>query len=245
MKTVENINKINIDKGQKIRALVCGHTGATGKALLDTLIASPYCESVVAVGRRENEAHKNSPKLTQHIVPNMLEIGSVDSDIAKGCNVAFCAIGTPFNDVFKKSKQDSYRAVDFGITTEFAKFARSAGVDFFATISGDGIDKESNSNKNMYRVKKDVEDLVQTLGFERVAFIRPGFLNRGEDATWTERLMLPGIFGIPVDKVAKSMIWASLIQIDSVLGYNGNKELKKLANEFEKADETIKNGHIG
>lgn len=40
-------------KGEKIRALVSGHTGATGKALMDILAASPAVESIVAVGRRE------------------------------------------------------------------------------------------------------------------------------------------------------------------------------------------------
>lgn len=121
-------------KDQKIKAFVCGHTGATGKALMDILVQSPCVESVVAVGRRKNEKYKDHPKVTQHIIPNMIDIGKEDLSIAQGCNVAFCTTGTPFNDVFDKKKQDSYRMVDFGIATEFAKFARNAGVEFFATI---------------------------------------------------------------------------------------------------------------
>lgn len=222
-----------MNDGKKIRALVCGHTGATGKALIEALIASPHVESVVAVGRRENSEFKNSPKLKQHIVPNMLELGSVDPKIARGCNAAFCTIGTPFTDVLTKSKTDSYRNVDFGIATEFAKFARSAGVTFFTTVTGEGTEKESNSKIAMYRVKQDVEKFILTLGFERIAFIRPGFLNRGSDAGWVEKIMLSGLLGIPVDKVAKSMILASLIQTDTVTGYTGNKLLKKMASEFD------------
>lgn len=218
---------------EKLRVLVCGHTGATGKALVQALIDSPYCESIVAIGRRENIQFKNSPKVTQHIIADMSRLDLVDSKIAQGCNTAFCCIGTPFNDVIKKSKQDSYRAVDFGIATSFAKFARSAGVTFFSTITGEGTEKESNSKINMYRVKQDVEKYVQTLGFERIAFIRPGFLNRGADAGFTERIMLPGIFGIPVAKVAESMIWASLNQVDSVKGYTGNKEIKRISADYE------------
>ena len=232
-----NTNKSYKKNGQKIRALVIGHTGATGKALIEALIASPDCESIVAIGRRENTQFKNSPKLTQHIVPDMLKIDSIDPKIAEGTNAAFCCIGTPFTDVTKKSKQDSYRTVDFGIPTAFASFAHAAGVEFFATITGEGTEKESNSNKNMYRVKQDVEKFVKNVGFKRVAFIRPGFLNRGKDAGFIEKLMMPGLFGIPVAKVAQSMVWTALKQTKSVEGYTGNKELKRLATEFE---ETLK-----
>ena len=233
MNKINNIDQMKINPGQKLRVLVCGHTGATGKALVQSLIESPYCESIVAVGRRENEDFKFSPKVTQHIIKDMSKLDTVNPKIAEGCNVAFCCIGTPFNDVAKKGKQDAYRAVDFGIATSFAKFAKSAGVEFYSTITGEGTEKESNSKINMYKVKQDVEKFVQELKFERTAFIRPGFLNRGVDAGWTERMMLPGLFGIPVAKVAEAMIYASMTQKDTVVGYTGNKELKKMAAEFE------------
>lgn len=222
---------------KKIRALVIGHTGATGKALLEALIASPDVESIVAIGRRKADEFINSSKLTQHVVSDMFNLESLDPKIAEGANAAFCCIGTPFNDVTNKKKQDLYRKVDFGIPTSFAKYAHSNGVEFFTTITGEGTEKESNSKVNMYRVKQDVEKFVKNIGFKRVAFIRPGFLNRGTDAGFIEKLMLPGLFGIPVAKVAQAMVWASLNQTKAVEGYTGNKELKKLAAEFQ---ETLK-----
>ena len=220
-------------QGEKIRAFVSGHTGATGKALMNVLVASPYVESVVAVGRRENEKYKNHPKVKQYVVKNMLELEKEDLKIAEACNVALCTIGTPFNDVTNKKKQDQYRAVDFGIATEFAKFASSAGVEFFATITGVGTD--SKSQNNMFKVKRDVENLVQTLSFKRIAFMRPGFLDRGKDAGWIEKLMLPGIFGTPVEKIAKAMVWAAIHQVEAVKGYS-TKEIKINSVKFE--DET-------
>jgi len=233
MKTEHIKYNAEIEDGQKIRAFVCGHTGATGKALLDTLMTSPYCESVVAVGRRENDAHKGSPKLTQQIVPNMLEICSWDPKIAKECNAAFCCIGTSFYDVFKKSKAAEYRAVDFGIATEFAKFAYRAGVQFFAVITGEGSD--SSSKSNMYRVKGEVEDCVKTIGFERVAFLRPGLLNRGADATLMERIAsLGGTIGLPVSKIADGMAWMALAQTVSV-GIYSSKEIREAASMLENA----------
>jgi hypothetical protein len=197
------------DNNAKIKAFVCGHTGATGKALMDILVESPDVESIVAVGRRENEKYKNHPKVKQYIVPNMIEIGKEDISIAEGCNAAFCTIGTPFMEVTNKKKQDQYRAVDFGIATEFAKFARKAGVTYFSTITGAGTD--SKSTNNMYVVKRDVENLIQTLGFERIAIMRPGFLNRG--------------------KIAGAMVWGALNQTEKVKGYT-TKEIKTKAQEL-------------
>lgn len=218
--------------GKKIRALVIGHTGATGKALLDALIASPDCESIVAIGRRESLEHKGAAKLTQYVVPNMLDIASLPHELADNSNAAFCCIGTAFNDVFKKSKAAEYRSTDFGIATEFAKYSKATGVTFFALISGQGVD--SKSRFHMYRVKGEAEDFVRELGFERVAFLRPGSLNRGADASWTECIItLGGLSGLPVSDLAKAMAWIALAQTDPVHAYDG-KEIKKAASSFKK-----------
>ena len=50
---------------KNLKALICGHTGATGQALLNELIASPDYESIVAVGRRESVAHRGDRKSTR------------------------------------------------------------------------------------------------------------------------------------------------------------------------------------
>jgi hypothetical protein len=226
---INNTIQVGNLKGHKIKAFVCGHTGATGKALMDILVDSPYVESIVAVGRRKNEKYINHSKVTQYIVSNMIEIGKEDLSIAKDCNAAFCTIGTPFKEVTDKKKQDQYRMVDFGIATEFAKFARNAGVQYFSTITGAGTD--SKSTNNMYVVKRDVENLIQTLGFERIAIMRPGFLDRGKDATLIEKVMLPKLFGTPVSKIAAAMVWGAIYQNDKVKGYS-TKEIKVKSKEL-------------
>jgi hypothetical protein len=35
--------------------------------------------------------------------------------------------------------------------------------------------------------------------------MRPGFLKRGKDSSWVEKLMLPGLFGTLVAKIAGAM----------------------------------------
>ena len=204
---------------KKTKALIIGHTGSTGSALLDILIASPDCESIVAIGRRENTKHKGNSKLTQYILPNMLEISNMDINIAKDANAAFCCIGTTFNDVFKSSKAEEYQNVDFGIATGFAQLAKNAGVEFFSIITGDKSD--SKSRHRMTRVKGETEDLVRALKFGRTAILRPGLLNRGDGRRgWLEQIItVGGKFGMPVAKLALAMIWMSKNQSEANVSY--------------------------
>jgi hypothetical protein len=131
--------------------------------------------------------------------------------------------------VFRKKQHDAYRTVDFGIATEFAKFAKKAGVSYFSTITGEGTD--GNSKLHMYVVKRDVENLIQTLGFKRIAIMRPSFLDRGKDATWQEKIMLPKLWGTPVAKVAGAMVWGAINQPEKVKGYT-TKEIREKAKEL-------------
>lgn len=228
------MNKERLTTEKKMRALVIGHTGATGTALLDLLIATPECESIVAIGRRISEAHSCSPKLTQYVLPNMLEIGSFDTSLIKGVNVAFCAIGTTFNDVFKASKAAEYQAVDFGIATGFAKLAKSAGADTFVIVTGDKSD--SKSKHRMTRVKGETEDFVIAQGFDRVAILRPGLLNRGKGKRgWLEQIFtMGGNFGLPVAKLAKAMVWMARNQSQSLKRYE-TVDIRKAISKYEKA----------
>jgi hypothetical protein len=221
-----------MESTQKIRALVCGHTGATGSALIKSLTALPQCESIVAVGRRKNIEQENNSKLTQHVIPNMLEMSKTHPDIGAGCTVAFCCIGTTFNDVFKKSKADEYQSVDFVIATEFAKLAKQGGADFFAIITGDKSD--SKSKMRMTRVKGETEDFVVSLGFNRLAILRPGLLNRGNGRRgWLEQIFtVGGVFGLPVEKLGQSMIWMALNQEESVKRYE-TPDIQKAIKRYE------------
>ncbi|MFX4312396.1 hypothetical protein F8O53_10690 [Enterobacter sp. 63] len=216
----------------KIRALVCGHTGATGSALIEALTSLPQCESIVAVGRRKNIEQENNPKLIQNVISDMSDMSRTHPDIGAGCNVAFCCIGTTFNDVFKKSKSEEYHSVDFVIATEFAKLTKQGGADFFAIITGDKSD--SKSQMRMTRVKGQTEDFVVSLGFNRLAILRPGLLNRGKGRRgWIEQLVtVGGIFGLHVEKLGQSMVWMALHQEGSLKRYE-TPDIKQTIKKFE------------
>jgi len=217
---------------KKIKALIIGHTGATGSALVALLEKMPECESIIAIGRRENKTFLNSPKVTQYVLPNMLEIEHFDKTLLQGVNASFCCIGTTFNDVFKSSKADEYLAVDFGIATGFAKLAKSVESNFFGIITGDKSD--SNSKMRMTRVKGQTEDVVNALGFNRVAILRPGLLNRGNGRRgWMEQIFtVGGVFGTPVSDIARAMIWNALTQNEEKKTYE-SVDIKKSINEYK------------
>lgn len=206
-------------RSKKINAIVIGSTGATGSALIKQLISMPDCDSVITIGRRSNMLFENNPKVKQYILPNMLDISSFDQSLLTNINMAFCCIGTTFNDVFKKSKASEYQNVDFGIATGFATLAKSSGADFFAVITGDKSD--SKSRHRMTRVKGETEDFVKSLNFNRLAILRPGLLNRGNGkrGILEQILTVNGTFGLPVEKLGKAMIWMSQNQQSRITSY--------------------------
>ena len=216
---------------KKINALVIGHTGATGEALIEHLIDSSECDSIIAIGRRENSKFKDSKKLKQYVLPNMLEIDSFDKNLLSGIDSAFCCIGTTFNDVFKNSKAQEYENVDYKIATGFAKLAHESGAKFISIITGDKAD--SKSKYRMTRVKGETEDFIINQGFERVSILRPGLLNRGNGRRgWLEQIFtVGGIFGVPVAKLAETMIWTAFNQTEPLMKYESsdiNKIIKSL-----------------
>ncbi len=207
---------------KKINALVIGHTGATGEALIEHLINSAECDSIIAIGRRENTKFKDSKKLKQYILPDMLEISSFDKNLLTEIDSAFCCIGTTFNDVFKNSKAQEYENVDYKIATGFAKLAHESGANFISIITGEKAD--SKSKYRMTRVKGETEDFIINQGFQRVSILRPGLLNRGTGRRgWLEQIFtVGGIFGTPVKKLAEAMIWTAFNQTKPLMKYESS-----------------------
>lgn len=203
---------------KKLKALISGHTGATGKALLDALIDSPDYESIVTVGRKENISHKKTDKLTQIIVPDMTQVASLDLNEIGDVDAAFCCLGVGYKE-YLTGNMKQFRLVDFVMATEFAKLAKSSGASFFSLITMEGVSPESSQVSS--RIKGEAEAFVKTLGFERIAYMHPLFVNREADAKWYERVIsFNGLFGTKVMDIARSMAWAGLSQTEPVVAYS-------------------------
>jgi len=157
-----------------LRILLIGATGLVGRLSIERLNdAGHHIHSLVrsAAGRgKETVAPpRDWPALAREL----------------GGDVAICAIGTTMR---KAGSQAAFRAVDFDVAVDFARAARDAGVPRMIAISSVGADSGS---RNFYlRTKGEMEDALQSLGFDRLDLVRPGLLRgeRGPERRPGERL---------------------------------------------------------
>ena len=149
--------------------MVAGATGLVGRAVLVRLVADPSYSAIHAVGRRAPD--QQHPKLVVHIVPsfNDLKLPPVDD--------VFIALGTTIKAAGSAA---AFRAVDFDAVIAVAKAARAAGASRLGVVSAMGADSTS---KVLYsRVKGEMEDAVNTLGFMAIVIGRPSLLAGDRDA---------------------------------------------------------------
>src|SRR5579863_6461629 len=146
-------------------AVLAGGSGLVGGFCLDGLLRSRRYVRVVALGRRDvGQPH---PKLERRIVDfgNLPPLQPLD-----GLDV-YCALGTT---IAKAGSQKAFREIDFGYTVALARRAREAGAARFLLVSSVGANARSG---NFYlRVKGEVEEAVEAMGFEAVHIFRPSLI---------------------------------------------------------------------
>ena len=86
-------------------------------------------------------------------------------------DAAFCCLGTTIKVA---GSQAAFRAVDFDAVLHFARAAQRAGVRRFGVVSALGASAKSSTFYN--RVKGEVEDELQRLGFATLVIARPSLL---------------------------------------------------------------------
>lgn len=84
---------------------------------------------------------------------------------------ALCALGTTIK---LAGSPQAFRAVDFAAVLAFARAAQAAGVQRFGVVSALGADARSRSFYS--RVKGEMEDALQALGFDSLVIARPSLL---------------------------------------------------------------------
>lgn len=152
----------------KMKAVIIGATGATGKALMQLLMKDETVKTVTTFVRRPLDlvnnkiiteiVNFNAPELWQNLV-----IG----------DVAFSCLGTTLKAAGSKAAQ--YK-VDFEYQFSFAKAARENGVKTFVLVSASMANPQSLVFYS--RMKGKLETAIQSLGFESLIIFRPGLLSR-------------------------------------------------------------------
>ncbi|NXK20446.1 HTAI2 Oxidoreductase, partial [Arenaria interpres] len=134
----------------------------------------------------------------------------------QGHDVGFCCLGT----TKAKAGAEGFVRVDRDYVVQAAELARAGGCKHFVLQSSQGADHQS---RFLYlRVKGEVENLVQAIGFDRCTILRPAMLlckrQESRPLEWMARQFLgvvswffPTACSVPVETVARAMV-ASVLQ---------------------------------
>ena len=167
----------------KMKALIIGATGATGKDLVTQLLADDtYSEIHSFVRKPMSISH---PKLHAHVVD--FETPEAWADLVRG-DVAFSCLGTTL--AVAGSKDAQWR-VDYDYQYAFAQQCKANGVPTFVLVSAAGATAQSKLFYN--RMKGQLEDAVKALDFSSLLIFQPSVLIRSNSDRAGENLSVKTI----------------------------------------------------
>lgn len=151
----------------KLTANIVGATGLVGTQLVRQLLKDERFEKVRIFVRRD--AGINHPKLEQQIV-DFREILTWEKVLTG--DVLFSALGTTLKQAGGKKNQYE---VDFQFNLDFAKKAKENGIENYILVSSVGANSKS---KIFYaRIKGELDEAVEKIGFKNLAILRPSSLS--------------------------------------------------------------------
>lgn len=156
---------------KKMKAIVIGATGATGREIVNLLLKDSNFSNVSCFVRTTpNIKHE---KLTIHKI-NFSKISEYKNLIA--ADVIFSALGTTVKNAGSKKQQ---YLVDYTYQYEFAKIASENGVGLFSLVSSSG----ANENSPFFypKIKGSLEEAVKKLNFNKIQIFQPPVLIRQSD----------------------------------------------------------------
>ena len=159
---------VETNSSTKWTALLAGATGLVGRECLRLLASSDRIVEVRALVRRTLPPQGRGPRVRECITDfdqlhNHLDWFQVDR--------VFCALGTTIHQV---GSQQAFRHVDYDYPLAIAKAARARGASHFLLVSALGANARSRIFYN--RVKGELEEAVQALGYPSITIARPSVL---------------------------------------------------------------------
>ena len=191
----------------KMKAVIIGSSGATGKALVNTLLlAEEFTEIVLLLRRISFDEH---PKLKQVIV-DFNKLNDFDQFIHG--DIAISCLGTTLKDAGSKEAQWK---VDHDLNIQFAALAKKNKISTFLLLSAVNANPKSKIFYN--RMKGSLEQDVKALDFDKLIILQPGGLIRPNSDRLGEKVGIGalrifntiGLFrnyeALPVTHVAQAM----------------------------------------
>ena len=167
----------------KMKALIIGATGATGKDLVTQLLADDTYSEVHCFVRKPLPL--SHPKLHAHVVN--FDTPEAWADLLHG-DVAFSCLGTTL--AVAGSKDAQWR-VDYDYQYHFAQQCKANGVPTFVLVSAAGATTQSKLFYN--RMKGQLEDAVKALGFPSLLIFQPSVLIRSNSDRGAENFSVKAI----------------------------------------------------
>ncbi|XP_027550512.1 oxidoreductase HTATIP2 [Neopelma chrysocephalum] len=189
---------------------VLGGSGETGRALLRELLSRRLFARVTLIGRRRLSLGQEAEAAVEQAVVDFERLGE-HAAAFQGHDVGFCCLGT----TRAKAGADGFVRVDRDYVAQAAELARAGGCKHFILQSSQGANAQSSF---LYlRVKGEVENLVQAVGFDRCTILRPAVLlckrQESRPMEWVTQQFLgvvarvcPTAYSVPVETVARAMV---------------------------------------
>lgn len=189
-----------------MKALIIGATGATGKVLVQQLLADDaYSQVRIFVRKPTALSH---PKLQESVID--FDRPETWRDQVQG-DVLFACLGTTLKAA---GSQEAQWKIDYDYQYQAAQAARENGVPRYVLVSSFGANPAS---KSFYtRMKGQLDDAVQKLAFPHCIILRPPMLDRPNTDRTGEKIgmaIIKGFNAISLFKSLKPMPVATLVDI--------------------------------
>ncbi len=145
-------------------ALVAGASGLIGRELLEYLLSSPVYHKVIVLVRREID-------LSHHkLVQELVDYRNLDLSKIKVDHV-FCTLGSTIK---KAGSKKAFREVDEVLPLKIARQLHKNGSELYSIVTAMGANSSSSIFYN--KVKGQVENALQEIGFKHLGIFRPSML---------------------------------------------------------------------
>lgn len=149
---------------------IFGATGMVGQGILRECLLDPTVERVITIGR--TPIGVENPKLTDVVLPNLLDYSGVEPQIT-GLDACFFCLGVSAAGM----TEEAYRRVTFDITLAAAEtLSRLNPAMTFVYVSGMGTDSTERGRTMWARVKGQTENALLKMPFKAAFMFRPAII---------------------------------------------------------------------
>ena len=177
-----------VDYARKMKVVIIGATGATGRELVRNLARNPLVGRIKLITRRVLPEWSENPEIESKL--EILQLENYDSishfsnsNHLQGYDAFICALGSRVG-----RGTEEFEKVDYTYVTDSAVMAINAGIPHFSVVSTVGADPDSWF---LYlRTKGLADEYLKNLKMPYLSIYRPGpLLDRENDYRWMESIM--------------------------------------------------------